>query len=232
MAQSIFGGPLNAVTEQLSSTASVHVMAAQLRYLVPERFDGDLVRKLEPVFDASLPVRTTLPWLFSTAAFLASNNHLTDDQTDAFLKWVIDEGHADVLALFMDISSPTVHAFAGVLLASAVRIKNVPMLETLLNCGFKLDSWLFQIASVVKDTGFTERLLSVVEPESLVGSVGTDTFHYCLDNRHFHLARLLLDKGVSPNVESDSYLGTALHPSSFYLRGERTSTCIACTRYR
>lgn len=211
MAQSIFGGPLNSVTEQLSSTASVHDMAAQLRYLIPERFDGELVRKLEPVLDGSLPVRATLPWFFSTAAFLASNNHLTDDQADAFLKWVIDEGRADALALFMDMSSPTVHAFARVLLASAVRIKNVLVLETLLNCGVKLDSWLFQIASVVKDAGFTERLLSEVNPVSLVGSVGANTFLYCLDQRHFHLARLLLEKGVSPNVQSDSQLGTALH---------------------
>jgi ankyrin repeat protein len=44
-----------------------------------------------------------------------------------------------------------------------------------------------------------------------VGSVGANTFYYCVDGRHFHLARLLLEKGVSPNAQSDSQLGTALH---------------------
>jgi hypothetical protein len=145
-------------------------------------------------------LRDVLPlfsiWLFSMAAFVASNNNLAEDQIDNFLTWTMDQGHEETLAVFMNIVSPADHAFANVLLESAIRIKNVRVLDTLLRCDVKLDSKLFNIASMVGDIGFTKRLLLEADPAPLAGGVGVNLFHCFMEKRHFDLAQLLLDKGV------------------------------------
>ena len=211
MAQSVFPSASGSMAELLS-TATVADVASQFRILVPERYEGDLVHKLERVLDSSLQVSATLPWLFSVAAFLASNNGLTENQMDVFLRWVIDQGHAESLTLFMKILTPTVHAFAMVLLESAIRIKNVQVLDTLLKCGVKLDSKLFEIARSLGDTGLTERVLVDADPASLARSRGGgDTLRYFVDNHRFDLAQLLLEKGVSADARSNEDYGCALH---------------------
>lgn len=143
------------MTEALS-TVRVADVAYQFQQLVPERYEADLSDRLKQVLDPSLPVSATLPWLFSVAAFLASNNGLTEKQMDNFLTWIIDQAHAESLARFMEIQTPTVHAFAKVLLESAIRIKNVQVLNTLLNCGVKLDGKLYEIAFIVGDIGLPD----------------------------------------------------------------------------
>ncbi|KAK4097681.1 ankyrin [Parathielavia hyrcaniae] len=178
-----------------------------LQHLVPERYEGDLSKQIERMSDPSLLAAATLPSLFALAAFFASNNSLDNDDMDTFLRWIIEHSHQTALMRFMEFQSPSVHAFAKALLESAIRIKSVPMLHTLLNCGVKLDRMLFDITSI-GDTPLTRRVLSHV---SWYGAHGKLLYHFVV-KRQFDLAQFLLDNWVSANahVEHGSALYTAV----------------------
>lgn len=209
-------GPLGTLTE-LQSEASVTEVSSQLQRLIPERREGDLSRHLKEILDPSLPVLATLPSLFALASFFASNNNLHHSQVDGFLKWVTNHGYADFLTGFMTIQSPTVHAFAKVVMESAIRIKNSQVLETLHKCGVKLDSMLYEIASF-SPVSLTQRILSKADPVRLKRTGGgAKLLNYFVSNRQYDLARSLLTVGVSVDAHSvnynsyNHYLGTALY---------------------
>ncbi len=194
------------------STTTVAEIASYFQILIPERYDGDFVHKLERVLDPSLPISDTLPWLLSVAAFLAANNSLVEDQMDDFLHWVIDQGHAESLEVFMNISTPTVHAFAEILPDCAIRIRNAQVLDILLDRGVKLDSKLLEIAQSLGDAGPIERVLADADPASLLRhGKGASTLHYFVKNHRFDLARLLLEKGASVDAPPDVLEEGSLH---------------------
>ena len=114
---------------------------------------------------------------------------------DAFLHWVIRQQYADFLARFMEIQTPTVHAFAKVVLESAIRIKSVQALNTLLKCGVKLDSMLDRIA-LIGDTSLTQRILFNADPACFKTGIGTTLFHHFVRKRQYKLAQFLLENGV------------------------------------
>ena len=228
-------------TAELLSTTTVAEIASSFRILIPERYDGDLVHKLERVLDPSLPISATLPWLFSVAAFLATNNGLMEDQMDAFLQWIIDQGHAVSLDVFMSICTPTVRSFSEVLSDCSIRIRNVQVLDILLGCGVKLESKLLEIAQSLGDAGLAERVLANADPASLArGNGGANTFHYFVKTHRFDLARLLLEKGVSVDARSSDLEGSSLHQAiagnntaaiKFLLdAGANADLLVACTR--
>ncbi len=210
VAQSVFPSASDSMAELLSP-AGVSNIASRFRTLIPERYEGDLVQKLEQALDSSLPVSATIPWLFSITAFLASNNLLTAGQIDTFLRRIIDQRHTESLARFMGILTPTVQVFANLVLESAIRIKNTDVLDTLLRRGVKLDSKLFKIASLVGDVGLTKRLLLEVDLASLAEGIDADLLDHFVENRHLDLAELVLKKGVSPDALLSSPASTALH---------------------
>jgi ankyrin repeat protein len=155
--------------------------------------------------------------LFALAAFFASNNSLGSDQTDAFLNWVIKQEYAPFLIWFMKIQTPTVHAFANVILESAIRIKNVQVFETLIASDIKLDNKLYEIASI-GDVSLTERILFNADPACLTTtSLGADLFHKFVSDRQHGLAQFLLDIGISVDVRRTPRLG-AREPAYFYFR--------------
>lgn len=212
--KSLSGTPDTLAELQSVATCSVAEVSSQLQRLVPERHEGDLSRHLEGILDPSLPVSATLLSLFALAAFFASNNSLHHSQVDGFLNWIIDHGYADFLTGFMKIQSPTVHAFAKVVMESAIRIKNAQVLETLHKCGVKLDSMLYEIASI-GDASLTQRVLSDADPACLATTdLGAKLFHHFVSNRQYNLAQSLLAVGVSADARLNSLYGhfeTALY---------------------
>jgi ankyrin repeat protein len=159
----------------------------------------------------------TLLSLFALAAFFASNNSLGSDQTDAFLNWVIKQEYAPFLIWFMKIQTPTVHAFANVILESAIRIKNVQVFETLIASGIKLDNKLYEIASI-GDVSLTERILFNADPACLTTTrLGVDLFHKFVSDRQHGLAQFLLDIGVSVDARWTRPIG-AREPAYVFFR--------------
>ncbi|KAK3901788.1 ankyrin repeat and KH domain-containing protein 1, partial [Staphylotrichum tortipilum] len=192
------------------ATKSLADIILRFQQFVPERYAGDLSEHLGWVLGPTQPVSTTLPWLFSMAAYLATNNALEEEVEglwiDGFLQWTIDHAHAESLARFMTIQTPTVHAFANVLLESAIRIKNKEILHTLLDYGVKMDSRLDSIAAVVGDIDLTNRILSTAEPASLART--TELLPALIRGRHFDVVKLLLE--MSRGGRSNLW-GEALH---------------------
>jgi hypothetical protein len=198
VAQSVFLSNLGFM-ELLLSTVSVSDVASQFKQLVPERYEGDLSQQLERVLDPCLPASASLPWIFSVAAFLGSNKYFSASQMDAFLAWIVDQGHTESLAVFMKIQTRTIHTFANVLLSSAIRIKSVQILDTLLKGGVELDSKLYAIA-YIGDIDLTRRVLLNADSASFEGGNGESVFQLFVQKHHFDLAQFLLDRGVSPDA--------------------------------
>ncbi len=211
LARSIFPGVFDSMAGLLPKTA-VPKIAAHFRIVIPERYEGDLVHKLDRVLDYLLPVSATLPWLLSVVAFLATNNSLTQDQMDTFLRWIVDQGHAESLEVMLKISTPTVHAFVEVLLNSVIRIRSVQVLNILLDCGAKPHNKLLEIAQDLGDDRLTRRVLADANPVSLAESGrGADTLHYFVKSNQFDMAQLLLEQGVAVDARSSDGEGSALH---------------------
>ena len=118
---------------------------------------------------------------------------------DTFLGWVIQENYVESLARFMEIQTPMLHSFAKYLLESAIRIKNIQLLDSLLRRGIKLDSLLDKIA-FMGDVDFTRRILMAANPACFTTDVGGRLFHHLVEIQAFDLARILLDGGVSVDV--------------------------------
>ncbi|KAH6620968.1 ankyrin repeat-containing domain protein [Chaetomium sp. MPI-SDFR-AT-0129] len=199
------------IEEQLASVAEI---SSQLQQLVPERHEGDLLQQLGWILDSSLSVSETLPSLFALAAFFASNNLLHHSQVDGFLNWIIDYGYADFLIGFMEIQIPTVQAFAEFIMKSAIRIKNFQVLEALREYGVKLDTMLYEIASI-GDASLTQRILSNADPVRLRNTgLGAKLLNSFVSDQQYDLARSLLTAGVSVDASSDicsHYPETALY---------------------
>jgi hypothetical protein len=182
---------------EAGSSLSVSEVTPLLQQLAPERHQGDLSNNIRRISD--LRVSSALPALFALAAFFASNNNLDPGHMDTFLGWVITQRYEESLIRFMRIQSPTIHAFAKVLLESAIRTESVPMLNALLDCGVNLDSKLLGIASI-GDIPLTWRVLSNVDHASLAGDDGANLLHHFVSQRQFDLAQHFLSNGVSADA--------------------------------
>jgi hypothetical protein len=147
----------NLLSRFLSSNSKKQVgeyiphFTTNLQSLVPERQEGELSKKVQQLFDLSN--KHPLYQLFEFATYFSSNNILTEDQTDVFLKWVIDQNHTDLLKSFLQIETPTVQAFSIRILESGIRIKDTKLLQLLLVSGIRLDRVLEQ-AFQIKDPEF------------------------------------------------------------------------------
>lgn len=122
----------------------------------------------------------------------------------------------------MEIQTPTIHSFAKFLLQSAIRIKNVQLLDSLFRRGIKLDSVLDKIA-LMGDNDFTRRVIETADPACFQTNVGGRLFHHLVEAEAFDLARILLDGGFSMGMnlefeyEHHNYqpaLSKAIHSNS------------------
>lgn len=194
---------------ELQLSENVAQVTSKLQRLMPERQEGELSGKVSRILDARWAGTSNLSSLFELAAYFASNNALGDGKRmDAFLAWVFDQKYTDYLERFLQINTPTIHAFATQILKSAIRIKNIKFLTALLDYGVKFDSVLDDIFSI-GDTVFMKLILSRVDSTYFKGSAAIKLFHRCISGNHFDLVRVLVQKGVS--VEDRSEFQTPLY---------------------
>jgi ankyrin repeat protein len=198
------------ITLELQLTENIAQVTRKLQRLVPERWEGELSNKVGHILDARSTDASHLSSLFGLAAYFASNNGLgTGIGMDNFLRWVIDQKYTDYLERFLQINTPTIHAFAEQILKSAARIKNVKILTALLDHGVKFDKVLDDIISI-GDMEFTKLVLSRVDSACFEGKTGVKLFHHFIIGNHFDLARVLVQNGVSVDCHRSRY-GTPLY---------------------
>jgi hypothetical protein len=180
-----------------------------LRRLVPERQEGELSKKVQQLFDPSN--KHPLYQLFEFATYFSSHNILTGDQTNVFLKWVIDQNHTDLLKSFLQIKTRTVQAFSIKILESGIRIKDTKLLQLLLVSGIRLDRVLEQ-AFKIKDPEFLTLLLhSGVDSSLLSGISGERLLYSIAGTRYTKIAQILIQNGAEVNVICDGIYTTSLY---------------------
>ncbi|EEU44931.1 uncharacterized protein NECHADRAFT_85166 [Fusarium vanettenii 77-13-4] len=185
---------------KLTPEENVSVVTNKLQRSIPERWEGDLSNKITHILDSRSTSTSSLSAIFSLAAYFASNNKLEDTRMDTFLKWVMDQKYTEHLERFLQINTPTIHAFASHVLKSAVRVKNVKFLTALTDLGVKFDSILDKILQI-GDMDFMKLAFSRVSPPFCNGQKGTELFHLCVEGGHFDLARMLATKGANADKE-------------------------------
>ncbi|KAK1756770.1 ankyrin repeat-containing domain protein [Echria macrotheca] len=174
---------------------SIAEIALGFHGFIPEQRDGDLCASLERILDISSPVTRSLPVLFALAAFFASNNGLAPATMDRFLRWIVKHQYLGLFQIFMEMHTPTIHAFSKIVFESAIRIKNIPILDTLLDRGVDFRSVAYDIASV-GDDAFTRRVLANMDPEYFKKDVAGELLNRFLSAKNFDMVRFLLGHGV------------------------------------
>ncbi|KAF4633280.1 hypothetical protein G7Y89_g4839 [Cudoniella acicularis] len=91
---------------------------------------GELHAKAQKLFDPSNKFPANQ--IFQLVLYFSSNNLLSEEQTDVFLKWAIEQKYVELLSTFLEYKSPTVCAFASKILESVVRIVEPEVLTLLL----------------------------------------------------------------------------------------------------
>jgi ankyrin repeat protein len=124
------GGPLH-VSSTSSGVLIKHNFPARVQELLPER--GDFSRQIGPWLDyeRGLPLQQML----YIAAYLSSNNLLSNEQTEKLLVSMTEFSYADVLQSFLRPETPTTQAFGLRLVEAAQRLKNINLLRQMHSAG-------------------------------------------------------------------------------------------------
>lgn len=189
---------------ELQLAEDISQVTGQLRRLMPERYAGEISHSIGQILDTPSPGTFGLVSLFGLAAYFASNNALSQDRMDTFVRWVIDQKYVGHLERFLQIDTPTIHAFAPQILHSAFRIKSIALTKALLDRGIKLDRILDRDAGLVVamgDMGFTKFVLSKVDRARLSGHTGAWLLQHLICTDQFELAKMLVEQGTSVDSE-------------------------------
>ncbi|KAK4113107.1 ankyrin [Canariomyces notabilis] len=187
-------------------------VASQLQLYVPERLEDGISGLFLKNLGILSSVTGGLPLIFALVSFLASNNHMTDRMMDDFLRWVVGQKYTSFLKRFLEIRTPTVQAFADVLLDSAVGSKNIQVVDMLLEYGVEFDNVLLCNIARIGDADLTQRVLCKANQACFKLDIGAKLLCQCIWHGQLDLVRFLLKKGVSPDAESGhmSALETAM----------------------
>lgn len=169
----------------------------RLQRLVPERYDGELSKKVRQIFNPA--TEDPMIQLFELAAYFSSNNMLSNSQIDNFLRYVMGQKYFERLQPFLLINTPTMHAFATRLLEAGIRIKNTETLTHLLRAGIKFDSALERVFET-DDPEFIKFVLSNVSPNCLSGTPGGRLLHRIVDTNNVEIAQILVQHGAEVNI--------------------------------
>ncbi len=181
-------------------------LSKQLKRVVPERADGAVVEAVRGIFSRS----AAEPWveLFKLVAYFSSNNLLTPDNTDNFLRYVLDNRLAEKLGNFLMLKTMTTHAFATEITESGIRIKDTPFFTSLLDNGVKFESVLHKLVDV-NDAAFMLKVLSHTSSDALANEAGSTLLRWAARLGQLDAARTLIVSGArgSSGALIDAVLG-------------------------
>ena len=126
----LFGSSIKADGHELLSQ-----IRSQMRVSSLGRHDGELVEKSQSLFAPSN--QYSLLEILRLALYRLSNNLLSEDATDEFLK-LIEPEQGELLVSFLQSRMPSVHACGTKILESALRIGDADFLELLITSGIDI----------------------------------------------------------------------------------------------
>ena len=165
---------------------------SRFQALFLERFDGELQSRIDSLLGPLTEDALTEFLMF--AGYLASNNKLSERQSNDLLEWIVSTQNLSRLRSFCSLKIPTVTAFARCMFESAVRAR-LPNLDA---------------ARVLLETG-ADPNLPIRDGDSAQTPLMIAASRYSPHGEFFHM---LIAKGADVNyVLADSYgtARTALH---------------------
>jgi ankyrin repeat protein len=148
-------------------------LTSMMQILVPERFDGDVLQKLQQLLNPSSSCSTLQ--IAEFALCFVSNNTLTMEGTGQFLKWIMKDELKEFFRLLFQMRTLTVQAVSTKLLESTARFGNASILQFLI------------------DTG--------IDRSGLSGIKGGRLLQLALFCRHMGVAQILLQAGADVNPQ-------------------------------
>ncbi|KAF8856063.1 ankyrin, partial [Acephala macrosclerotiorum] len=104
-----------------------------LQDLVPERFEGDIEKKLQHFFD---PLnKCSLFELTEFHLYFLSNNKFTEAQADNLLEFIAKQKPLGPLKSLLQMKTPTTQAFCDKILEFTTRCRDITSLQLLFDCG-------------------------------------------------------------------------------------------------
>ena len=147
-----------------------------------ERYDGELLEKSQLLCGPSR--QSSVLGILDIALYRMSNNLLSEEATDEFTRWLIEQQQNGLLASFLQTQMPTVHACATKILESALRIGDANFLELL--------------------------IVSGIDNSPLKGVYGGRYLERAAIRGNMQIVQILLKNGADVNISSGQYLGSAL----------------------
>lgn len=179
-----------------------------LQNTIPERQDGEVSRKVQQLFDPRN--KHPLLQILDIAAYLLSNNMITEEQTDTFLKWMIDGRHTHMLLRFLLQNSATVHAASTRILESVIRIEDITFLKLLIDVGIKFDTALESVTEFYDPIFFAHLLKFGVKQGSLSGALGGFLLIKVARTPFVEIAQVLIEHGADVHMSYESALQNAI----------------------
>ena len=147
-----------------------------------ERYDGELMEKSQLLCGPSR--QSSMLGILDIALYRMSNNLLSEEATDEFTGWLIEQQQNGLLASFLQTQMPTVHACATKLLESALRIGDANFLELLIDSG--------------------------IDNSPLKGVYGGRNLERAASRDNMQIVQILLKNGADVNMPPRQYLDPAL----------------------
>lgn len=192
------GDPLN--TPSTSSGALIkYNFPSSVQELLPER--GDPSRQISAWLESErgLPLQQMLP----IAAYLSSNNLLSNEQTEKFLVSMTEFSHVDALKSFLQLRTPTTRAFGLRLVEAAVRLKNINLLRQMQSAGATFNH-VAELVVQLKNAEIIDLVVPVLDSNLLKGASGGRLLRHIASTSHVKVAEKLIQAGADVNICEES----------------------------
>ena len=175
--------------------------------------------------------------LVKFAVYLASNNMLSETQTDQLLSWIVTNKYHNILRSFLEVDSPTTKAFANAILLGAIRTGDAGLVQLLVNTGLDFQRHRhsaepielaglrgnIEIVRILIAGGILDGISCALDNAIWMGNMKMATLLLEFSQaggRHLSTAvqcnddemvRILLANGVDPNIYPPHSTNTILH---------------------
>lgn len=205
------GSPLNLSSTSPGGMLIKHSFPARVQELLPER--GDLSRQIGAWLDSErgLPLQQ----MIYIAAYLSSNNLLSDEQTEKFLMSITEFSYLDALKSFLRLETLTAQAFRSRLVEAGLRLKNINLLKQMHSAGATFNH-AAELVMQLDNAEFLDLVVPTLDPSLLKGAFGGRLLRHIARTSHVKVAERLIQAGAEINIcENTTPLWEAVKGNSF-----------------
>ncbi|KAI7973512.1 hypothetical protein EIK77_004118 [Talaromyces pinophilus] len=178
----------------------------KLQDLIPEMYNGEIKDQIQTLLYSYQ--KQPLRQIFELAAYLFSNNLLTNHQMCVFVNWVIDDNHLPSLRRFLQLDTPTVQAFSSELLKAGVRAKKIDFTRQILAATRASLNDIAEEAIATTNFEFQGFILSTLDPQFLSGQSGARLLRVVVRTRNVAAATTLINNNAAVDIQLSPEIDT------------------------